>query len=134
LPSSKLIHSGKRDTLLKLHVGVCSPSEHPALGLEGESNLEVFRDVRFGPNSGSSVIRVDLGAFLDSRPSEESIVTDERSDITVGDHERDGDLKHGSEEGHGVLEEVVGDLHDSGSVLTGRQSGPVIAQGYRGLT
>lgn len=37
--------------------------------------------------------------------------------ITIGYHQRDTNLKHGSEEGHCVFEKVVGDLHDTRCVL-----------------
>jgi hypothetical protein len=39
--------------------------------------------------------------------------------ITVGDCKRDADLEHGGKERHCVFEKVVGNLHDSGSVLAG---------------
>lgn len=36
-----------------------------------------------------------------------------RLTIAIGDHEGDSNLEHTGEECHAVLEEVVGDLHDS---------------------
>jgi len=93
--------------------------------------------MRLGPYSCYPIFWVDLGAFLDSRPSKEGVVTNERGDctsafafdktleggptISVGYHQRDVHLEHRGEEGHCVFEKVICDLHDSGCVLAGNK-------------
>jgi hypothetical protein len=49
LPASKFVIDGQRDTLLELVVVVVSTSDNVASDLETKCDIEVLRDVAFGP-------------------------------------------------------------------------------------
>lgn len=115
LPSVDFVITGKGDTLFKLVVRVGSPSDDVAFQLKSKGDGEVFRHVRFGPDFSYSVLFED--DLLQSRPSKECVVTDERTHGTVCATERDSQLDTSGEMGDTVLEKVVRDLHDTGRML-----------------
>lgn len=90
LPSVQLVITSERDTLLEPSVRVGGPPERVSSHLQSKRHVEVLRDVRLGPDLGETVVGVDEAGVLDGRPSEEGVVTDEGSDLSVGATKRDG--------------------------------------------
>jgi len=115
-PTSKLIVDGERHTLLET---LTSPGTHTndvTVTLETKRHVEIFRDVGFGPELVVAVF-ILVRDLLDSLPAKNSVVTDERSDVTVGDSETNGRVNQVGEVGDTVFEESPDDLHDTGREL-----------------
>lgn len=116
LPTGQLVVHGKRDTLLETFASPSGETNNVAVTLETQGHVEVFRHSILSPEL-LVVVLVKVGYLLDSLPAENSVVTDEGCDVTVGDGVFDGRIDQVGEIGDTVLEEGPGDLHDTGGEL-----------------
>jgi hypothetical protein len=117
LPTSKFVVDGKRDTFLETIAGVTTHADNVTIVLEAESHVEIFRDSLLGPVLFAVVISAVVGNVLNRRPSQDSVVTDERSNISTGDSILDLSVDEVGEESDTLFEEAVGDVHDTRGVL-----------------
>ncbi|KAI6749400.1 hypothetical protein HG530_015239 [Fusarium avenaceum] len=117
LPSVQLIVDGQRNTLLETTVVVSSQTTHHTSHLNSQTDIEILRDVSVGPPLGNFVGWINKRDTLYSLPAKESVVADERCDIAGTNTVLDGCVDNVGEVGDTVLEDVVGNLHDSGTVL-----------------
>lgn len=114
-PTCKLIVDGKRHTFLETILGVTSETDEITSRLQTESHIEILRHSSFRPPHFLAVGLVGNG--LNGSPAEDSVVTDERSNITGCDSVLDLSVDEVGEEGDTALEERVCDVHDTGGVL-----------------
>jgi len=80
LPSRQPIYH----TLLEPVIPIGCPQERVAVQQELQCQVEVLRDVAFGPLLVDIVHRVNEGSVPPGRPVQERVVPDERSTSTVG--------------------------------------------------
>ena len=116
LPPSKLVINGKRDTFLETLASPSRETDNIAIALETKGHVEILRDVGFGPELVVAVL-ILVGDLLDSSPTKDSVMADERRDVAVGDGVADSSIDKVGEEGDAVLEIGVDDLHDAGGEL-----------------
>lgn len=91
LPSSQLIIYGQRNTFLEPLAGPSRKTNDVTICLELQRHLKIFRDMRFGPEFLVAIV-IEVANLLNCRPSKDSVVTDERSDITIADRIFDGGI------------------------------------------
>ena len=84
--------------------------------LETERHIEIFRHMGFRPEFLVAIF-IHVRHLLNGRPAENSIVTHERSDITIGDGVFDSGINQVGEESDTVLEVRVDNLHNTGGEL-----------------
>jgi hypothetical protein len=84
LPTVQFIIDSERYTLLESISGVGSEANDVACNLKTQRHIEIFRDMRLGPKLFIAVF-IFIRDFLQSRPTKNSIVTDEGRHITIGD-------------------------------------------------
>ena len=112
LPSCKFIVDGKGYTFLEAFTSPSSETDNVAIALQTERHVEIFRDVRLGPELFVAIL-VHIRDLLNSRPTENSVMTDEWSDIAVRDSVLDGRVDQVGKESDTVLKIGVDDLHDA---------------------
>lgn len=70
--------------------------------------------MRLGPELfGGGIIRVDECDLLDSGPAQDSIMADERSDVTAARAKADGGIDNVGEKGDAVLKVAMDYLHNA---------------------
>lgn len=117
LPTGQLVVDSERDTLLETFTSIATEANDVSVGLQTKSHVKVLRDGLLRPELLVVVVLAVIADGLDSGPPHDSVVTDEGRNITVSDSELDGSIDQVSEEGDSTLEERIGDVHDTGSVL-----------------
>jgi hypothetical protein len=96
--------------------------------LETKRHIEILRHVRLGPELFVTIL-VEVRDLLNGSPAENGVVTDEGSDITVGDGVTNGSVDEVGEEGDTVLKVGVDDLHDTGAKLHNTDFGALLHLG-----
>lgn len=112
LPASKLIVDCKANSFLEAFSCPCGEPDDIAVTLETKRNVEIFRHLGFGLELLIAVF-VRVTDLLDSTPSEDSIVTNEWSYVSIGNCVFDSRVNHIRKERDAGLKERIDDLHDT---------------------
>lgn len=116
-PSCKLVVAGQRDALLESIPKVATHAHNVTGGLQAKSHVKVLGDGRLGPELLLVVVGTLVGNLLERGPSQDGVVANEWCNITRGDGKLDLGVDHVGEEGDTVLEEAIGDVHNTGGIL-----------------
>ena len=111
-PSGQLIIHGERDTFLESFTGPSGETDDVAIALETQRHVKVFGDVGFRPEFLIPIF-VDIGDLLNGGPAKHGVMTNEGSDIAIGNGVFDSSIDKVGEEGDAVLEVIVDNLHDT---------------------
>lgn len=82
--------------------------------------------MRVRPPLREAISGINKGNTLDSFPTQERIVSDERGNVTSADTILDGSVHDVGEVGDTVLKDVVSDLHDTRAVLQNGNLGALV--------
>jgi len=103
---------------------VCSKTDYKLVDLEAQTDVEIFRDVVFGPELGVAIF-LERDA-LDGFPSNEGVVADEGSAISTAYGVLDRGVYKVGEVGDAVFKGVINDLHDTRSMLEESDFGTLV--------
>jgi len=125
LPTSQLVINCERDAFFE---PVACPSCHAyyvAIDLEPQSNIEIFRDMRFAPVFFDTffILESDL---LECAPSQDGVVSYEGRNIARCHTKADSGVDQVGEKRYTVLEVVVGNLHDTTGELDNGNTGTLL--------
>lgn len=102
LPPRQLVVDGERNSFFEPIALIACESELVPFALEPERHVEIFGDVRLGPEFLVAVF-VGVGYLLQGGPAEDGVVADEGADVTAGDGVADRGVDEVCEEGDSGL-------------------------------
>jgi hypothetical protein len=117
LPAIEFVENRQRYTLFEATTVVTSKADNVTSDLQAKCDIEVLRHVALRPKADVTFFIRRVSNRLDGFPSQEGIVTDERSDLTTANRKPDCSVHEVGEVGDAVLEVVPRYLHDAGGVL-----------------
>ena len=116
-PPTDFIVYRKRDLLLELVLMIGSVSSDPVGALKSNAHVEILGNVIFRPVHDIVRITRIYCDVLERFPAHESVVADEGGAFTIADLEPNLRITHFGKISSTVLEEITGDLVDTGVVL-----------------
>lgn len=115
-PSTDFIVDRERHLLLEFVLMIGSVSSDPIGALESKAHVEIFGNVVFRPVH--DIVRIIRNCdVLERFPAHKSVVADEWGAFTIADLETNLRITHFGKISSTVLEEITGDLVDTGVVL-----------------
>lgn len=100
-PSSKFVIDSERNTLLEAISSPSCEANNVSIHLQTQGHVKVLGNVRFRPKLLVAIF-VKVRDLLDCRPAKDSIVTNERRNIAIGNSVADCSVNKVGEEGDAI--------------------------------